>query len=138
MFKYRKTQVVVISLLLTTLISNTSSASNVITERSNHKVVIIKVNEYFSVQLHSTYWTFDKLTGQNIKQIAAPVVIPTAPGSNAPGNCQIAGMGCGTLTWKLKAVAKGSTTVSASRTSCGEALRCTPEQSTYSVKIVVR
>ena len=68
----------------------------------------------------------------------APVEKPwEKAGPNAPAGCQVAGMGCGTVSLKFKAINKGISTVNASRTSCGEALRCTPAQSSYYVTIKV-
>jgi hypothetical protein len=46
-------------------------------------------------------------------------------------------MGCGTVTAVFRAVAPGSATITASRTTCGEALLCTGSAGAYEVTIVV-
>jgi hypothetical protein len=52
------------------------------------------------------------------------------------GSC-LPGIGCGVTTAWYKALSAGSATVSASRVSCGEALRCVGKQGAYRVTVVV-
>ena len=114
-----------------------ANANQILTESNKNRLVKVRIGESFSIQLHSTYWNFDSIKGKSIKAIGTTNVEPIMPGPNAPTGCQVAGMGCGTVSLKFKAINKGISTVNASRTSCGEALRCTPAQSSYVVTIKV-
>jgi len=115
-----------------------AATPQVISEPSNGKVISIKTGSTFSIVLHSTYWQYDPLTATKaIQAISDPVGAPIAPGPTAPRACTHAGSGCGTVTWKFKAKSIGSATITASRTSCGEALQCAAGQGLYSVKIKV-
>jgi hypothetical protein len=83
--------------------------------------------------LHSTYWQFDPTA-------ATSAVAPTGGPQVAPGaGCgpTVPGSGCGTVTLNLRAAHAGTTAISASRVSCGEALRCTSDQSHFVVTLTV-
>lgn len=136
---FKRTGALIASVLFvfSQLANNAHAANQIISESSNHKTVKVTLGSTFTVQLHSTYWNFDSLKGKSIKAIGTTKVAPIMPGPNAPAGCQVAGMGCGTVSLKFKAINKGISTVNASRTSCGEALRCTPAQSNYYVTIKV-
>ena len=84
----------------------------------------------FHLVLHSTYWSFD---GSSNPSVVGVVGSPSA--SPSPGG--IPGMGAGTVTVTLQAGSHGSSILRASRTSCGEALRCTGTSGSFSVTIVV-
>jgi hypothetical protein len=85
-----------------------------------------------TVVLHSTYWSFDPPSNGSVLQVSsAPTVAPAPPGQCVPG------AGCGTVTVRYRAVGHGSAVIAANRTSCGEAMRCSPAQGTYRVTVVV-
>jgi hypothetical protein len=46
-------------------------------------------------------------------------------------------VGCGTVTQGFVALSDGSATVRASRTTCGEAMACPPQDATYEVTVRV-
>ncbi len=118
--------------------SVSQAASKSINETSNNKVVSVKVGSTFSVILNSTYWEYTPMTSSKVvTAVGAPVATAIMPSATAPAGCTIAGSGCGTVTWKFKAKAVGTAVIAASRTSCGEAMRCTAENGSYSVKIKV-
>ena len=125
------------ALVFSISVMGNANANQILTESNKNRLVKVRIGESFSVQLHSTYWSFDSIKGKSIKAIGTTKVAPIMPGPNAPAGCQVAGMGCGTVSLKFKAINKGISTVNASRTSCGEALRCTPAQSNYHVTIKV-
>ena len=85
-----------------------------------------------AVTLHNTYW-----------QLAAPadskvLVVTSAPTARPEPTCRpIPGTGCGTVTAAYAAGSTGTTTLAAHRDTCGEALRCTPAQSDWSVTVHV-
>ena len=84
------------------------------------------------VALSSTYWTFPNAPNPAVLQPVGDVTTTPAP----IGTC-VPGGGCGTVTATYKAVGGGQATIGAARTTCGEALRCTGNQGSYSVLVVV-
>ena len=92
--------------------------------------VTLHVGDRLKVVLDSTYWAI--LGGSPTvllvgKQVATPSVNGCVPGG-----------GCGTVSETFTADGKGTSTVSASRTSCGEALRCTGGKGEFDVTVVVK
>lgn len=82
------------------------------------------------VVLGSTYWTFGHSSdGGVLSLVGTPNVVPS-------GGC-VPGQGCGTVTGVFRAMAPGTATITASRTSCGEAMRCTGDQGSYRVVVIV-
>jgi hypothetical protein len=57
-----------------------------------------------------------------------------------PSSCpeNIPGLGCIPIQMKFTARADGRAVIKASRTSCGEALRCGPHHTRFTVTVVVR
>jgi hypothetical protein len=102
-----------------------------ITDADNGKTVTVAAGSQVSVQLASTYWTFDApsnpavLAAQGPQQ-TAPCAAKTFPGS-----------GCGMATVTYAAAAPGTAVVAAHRTTCGEAMLCTSDQSGFRVTVVV-
>ena len=130
---------VLIALFGLTLSGVASAAtSKVISESSKGKVVSVKIGSTFSVVLNSTYWQYAPLAvTKAIVAQADPVTAAIFPGPTAPAGCTHPGTGCGTVTWKFKAEAIGSAIISASRTTCGEAMRCVGTQGAYAVTVKV-
>ena len=105
-------------------------------ESSNGHKVQVKSGSVLKITLNSTYWSADRVS--NLTKIGDPVMTPIMPGPNAPANCQHPGTGCGTVVWSFKASKKGAASFSASRTSCGEALKCAPDQMLYKLNFLVK
>jgi len=83
------------------------------------------------VALDSTYWMFRPVAaGGVLRAVGRPRVVPQL------GHC-VPGQGCGTVTAEFAATGTGSATVEATRTTCGEALRCTAGQGDYRVQVLV-
>jgi hypothetical protein len=101
-------------------------------ERDNGHTVRVTAGMSIVVVLDSTYWMFDALTGTDVLR---PRQAPSAVASRG-GGC-VPGSGCGSVTATFTAVGAGVANVRATRTSCGEALRCGPEQGSFTVTIVV-
>jgi hypothetical protein len=81
--------------------------------------------------LHSTYWNVAGSSNANVlRERGKPVVKPTM------AHC-VPGGGCGTVSASFVAVATGSADITASRTTCGEAMMCAPAQASYAVHVVV-
>lgn len=111
-------------------------ASVALSENSNGRSVSVAVGTRLNLTLHSTYWSLVATrTAPDLRQIGHTKVVGVAP--NGGGHC-VPGQGCGTLSAHFIAVHPGSVRLRATRTSCGEALRCSPAQSVWTVIVHVR
>ncbi len=101
-------------------------------DKSDGQTVTLRPGDHLTVVLHSTYWQFDAPSDP-------AVVSADGDPSYAGGGpkCGPPGSGCGTVTAHYTAGHDGKAVVSADRTSCGEAMRCTPAQSRWSVRVKV-
>jgi hypothetical protein len=101
-------------------------------EADNGRTFTVRSGSRVTLTLHSTYWS--------ILGSSAPAVLHQVGGTSTrpakPGTC-VPGQGCGTVSASFIAVSRGDAVLTASRTTCGEALRCTPGQGYYSVHVVV-
>jgi hypothetical protein len=102
-----------------------------VNEHANGTTTKLVVQDTLVVTLHSTYW-----------QLNSPSPSPgplreKQPPSTKPGtNCgHIPGTGCGTVTATYTATATGTAHLTAHRTTCGEALRCEPGQTDWSIEV---
>jgi hypothetical protein len=99
----------------------------------NGRTVKLAPGDHLEVVLHSTYWTFD---GSSDPAVVSgdgdPVYAGGGPKCGGPP-----GSGCGTVTARFTAGAAGTAVVSAHRTSCGEALRCSPDKSRWALTVKV-
>jgi hypothetical protein len=102
-------------------------------EHADGTTVTLRPDQQLEVTLHSTYWT-----------LAAPddaavlrVDIPPTPATDASCRSAIPGSGCGSVTATYTAARAGSTTLTAHRDTCGEALRCVGAQADWRVTVRV-
>src|SRR5579885_2963902 len=91
------------------------------------------LGERIVVTLHSTYW---QVGGPSDPRIVASEGPPKVS-SGGPGCPSIPGTGCGTTVASFVAVALGGADLVATRSTCGEALRCAADQSTWTVHVDV-
>lgn len=112
-----------------------SSATTVtIGESSNGHVVTVAKGQHLVVALHSTYWTITPLSRRTIlAQLGTQKMIAPLP---SPTHC-VPGQGCGSVTMHYAATGAGVVRLSAQRTTCGEAMRCTGTQGSWSVTVRV-
>ena len=84
------------------------------------------------VRLTGTQWTFDPPTG-DVLVTKGPSVV------SAGANCSTAvvGEGCGTTTATFHAVTPGTAVIHATRTTCGEARRCTGSEGDFTITLAV-
>lgn len=113
----------------------TTSAAAVVSVGIEHDgaTVDLAPGQRLEVTLASTYWQLALAPGSGPLALVSNDVVPGGPGCAAT----IPGSGCGIARLVARAVADGSATVSGSRTSCGEALRCGPGQGSYELRVVV-
>jgi hypothetical protein len=81
--------------------------------------VEVKVGARVTVSLGSTYWTIQGSSSPAVLQSSGAMT--HGPGQNCP---PFPGSGCGTVSMVFQAVGAGQAVISASRTTCGEALQC--------------
>jgi len=124
------------SLLIIGTSSSQALTNKTITESQNGATISVKSGTVLIISLNSTFW--DGAITKNLVQVKASEVAPIAPGPTAAVGCQHPGSGCGTIKWFYKAKSKGLATFTVSRTSCGEALQCNPENLTFRVKFSVK
>ena len=107
----------------------TSSGDVTATDTANGQTISIGLGHNLTVTLNSTYWMFGGSSD--------PAVLEQAGQPTYKGTACVPGGGCGTASLRFKALAPGRAVVTATRTSCGEALACGPDQSTYSITVMV-
>jgi hypothetical protein len=89
------------------------------------------ISEHLIVTLESTYWSFRALVGNVVRSVGATHTTRSTTCSPIPGS------GCGQVLATFVALHRGITTIRATRTSCGEALRCSPANSRWQVVVHV-
>lgn len=109
-----------------------TAASTQLGEPDNGKSIAVTVGSQVTLVLHNTYW---QVQGSSDPAVLAVVTGPVTTGAG-PIAC-IPGSGCGTVTAVFRAATPGTATVSASRTSCGEALRCVGGAGSFEITVVV-
>ena len=95
---------------------------------SNGSTLEVHLGDTIVVTLDSTNWTLDVPT-TTLQPLGAP--------QTSPSHCAVMGSGCGTVTASYNAGHVGQATLHAHRDSCGEALRCSAQQSDWSVTVRV-
>ncbi len=101
---------------------------------ANGQAVSARAGDRIELILSSSYW---RLTGSSapgvLRQDGQPVLLPR------PSGCpDIPGLGCTPVRADFTALTDGKAVITASRSVCGEALRCQPDQTRFSVIVVVR
>ncbi|WP_034091529.1 hypothetical protein [Streptacidiphilus albus] len=97
---------------------------------ANGSTVRVALGATVVLTLGSTYWSAPQSSVPGILSSTA------APSVSADHAC-MAGMGCGTVQSDLRATAPGTTRLSATRVSCGEARPCPPDQRRFTITVVV-
>jgi hypothetical protein len=106
------------------------AATVVLNDHDNGRTVSVRRGAHLTVELASTYWTFAASSdGAVLRQAGQPQVQPS-------GKC-VPGGGCGVVTAGFDALSAGGAVISATRTSCGEAMSCTEAEGRYRVSVVV-
>ena len=106
----------------------------VVRDDANGKAVSARAGDRIELILSSSYW---HLTGNSapsvLRQDGPPRLLPR------PSSCpDIPGLGCIPVRADFTALADGKAVITASRSACGEALRCQPGQTRFTVTVVVR
>jgi hypothetical protein len=119
-------------------LGSTSSASAAswptrhLDDRDNHATVSVHVGQTVELTLASTYWSIGAPSGTALGASGPERKTPnyTKPGCHG-------GSGCGTDVRDFRAVRTGSSGISATRSTCGEALRCPDDKTRFFVTVRV-
>ena len=103
-------------------------------DNANGKTVRVSVGDRLELILASDYWNVDPSSSPAVlrqdgetSDLARPSDCPTLPG-----------LGCVPEQTSFTAMAPGTVVITASRTSCGEALACRPDQRHFRLTVIVR
>lgn len=99
-------------------------------DEDNGKTLQLHVGDRFEVRLDSTYWSVKGSSNPSVLMAEGPMVVAPSPSGCVPGG------GCGTVAMVFDVVGAGTADVTASRTSCGEAMGCTGSAGSYRVTVV--
>lgn len=127
-----------IAVLLGSAVPSSAATNLVVNQNSNHRTIILKRGTSLTLSLNSTYWTIrTSYSPAVVTAVGKTTVKPIFPGPTAPSGCKVPGMGCGTVMQRFKATRVGTTSITASRTTCGEAMLCAPDKRNFAIKVVV-
>ena len=110
-------------------------SSLIVRDGSNGHTVSVTVGDHLEVILASSYWTVKGSSHPTVLQQDGPTKLMPRPADCA---ANIPGLGCVPVRTDFSALTPGTTVITASRVSCGEAMRCMPNQQHYSLTVVVR
>ncbi len=106
----------------------------VLRDDANGRTVHVGVGDRVELILSSDYWHVHGSSSDAVLTQDGPVrYLPR------PRSCpDIPGLGCVPVQTTFTALARGTAVITASRQTCGEALRCQPPQRHFTVAVVVR
>jgi len=114
--------------------TGSADSSLVVRDSANGHTVSLTVGMRLEVILASDYWTVQGSSRPHVLRQDGPTSqLPKPPSCGA-----IPGMGCVPIRTDFSAVAPGTVVITASRASCGEAMRCMPDQQHFILTVVVR
>jgi hypothetical protein len=106
----------------------------VVRDDANGKTVPARAGDRIELILSSSYWSVTGSSAPRVLREDGPAVLLPRP-SSCP---TIPGLGCVPVQADFTALTGGTAVIRASRSSCGEALRCMPDQTRFTVIVVVR
>jgi hypothetical protein len=88
----------------------------------------LRVGDVLEVDLDSLYWQISDLPDSGVLPLSGEATrnAVVMPSGAVPCTGSVPGSGCGTRILTFRARATGTAVVRATRTTCGEALRCVP------------
>ena len=106
----------------------------VVHDDANGKAVSTRAGDRIELILSSSYWRVTGSSAPSVLRQNGPPVLLSRPKS-CPG---IPGLGCIPVRADFTALTDGKAVITAERSTCGEALRCKPDQTRFSVIVDVR
>jgi hypothetical protein len=113
----------------------TSAAAGTVVVHNADKgrTVTLHPGQSLQVVLTGGYWAAPATSAASVLKLStAPTLVSPSPGHGCPP-----GVGCRAQQTEFTAVAAGTATVSSSRSNCGEAMRCTDANGTFSITVTV-
>src|SRR5215471_19936726 len=105
----------------------------VVRDDANGKAVSARAGDRIELILSSSYWHVTGSSAPSVLRPDGPPVLGSRPSSCA----DIPGLGCIPVQANFTALTDGKAVITASRSACGEALRCKPDQTRFIVTVVV-
>jgi len=118
--------------------SQTSTATGpqviAVHDNVNGKTISARVGDTVELTLSSSYWDVAGSSAPRVlRQDGSAVLLPR------PSDCPaIPGLGCVPIRVQFTALTSGSALVKASRTTCGEALRCVKQPTHFTLTVIVK
>ena len=106
----------------------------VVRDDANGKTVSTRAGNQIELILSSSYWHVTGSSEPSVLRQNGPSVLLSRPNS-CP---DIPGLGCVPVRADFTALADGKAEITAERSACGEALRCKPDQTRFTVIVDVR
>lgn len=106
----------------------------VVRDNANGKSVSARAGDRIELILSSSYWHVTGSSAPGVLRQDGPSVLLSRPGS-CP---DIPGLGCVPVRADFTALTDGTAEITATRSTCGEALRCAAGQTRFTVFVVVR
>ena len=101
---------------------------------ANGKTVSLGVGDSLELILSSSYWNVTGSSAPHVLRQVGPAALLPRP-SGCP---EIPGLGCIPLRAVFTAVTDGKAIITASRSVCGEALRCVGRSTRFTLTVIVR
>lgn len=111
--------------------SEPGSSSVAASDKDDGHTIRLAVGQRLVITLSSTFWMFQASSDVRVLRADRSPKVVSASSSCVPG------AGCGSVTATYLGVSAGRAAVTATRTSCGEAMGCTEAGSRYSLFVVV-
>jgi hypothetical protein len=106
----------------------------VVRDDANGKTVSARAGDRIELILSSSYWHVTSSSAPSVLRQDGPPVLLARP-SGCP---DLPGLGCTPVRADFTALSGGKAEIMASRSACGEALRCKPDQTRFTVTVAVR
>lgn len=106
----------------------------VVRDGANGKTVSARAGDRIELILSSSYWHVTSSSAPSVLRQDGPSVLLSRP-SSCP---DIPGLGCIPVRADFTALTDGKAVITASRSACGEARRCMPDQTRFTVIVIVR
>lgn len=104
----------------------------VLDEHANGRTVKVTVGSTVELLLHFSFWDINGSSSPSVlAQAGAPTLLPQTPPTCAPE------IGCSSLRATFTALRAGTSVLSASRNTCGEAIQCPPAKRRFQVTVIV-
>jgi len=106
----------------------------VVRDDANGKAVSVRAGDRIELILPSSYWHVSGSSAPSVlRQNGSSVLL------SRPGVCpEVPGLGCVPVRTDFTALTEGKAVITARRSACGEALRCKPGQTRFTVIVAIR